>query len=130
MLSRKQIFDLWLDALESGKYTQGSGFLYSQSGTFCVLGVLTDIYIKNNPKYDHWSKIGEWHSMPGSRTVCHLPDEIVTFMGFKSNLGKLNEPIEDCWSLAHANDNGISFKQIAHFLRVYGLEVLQIEYKI
>jgi hypothetical protein len=33
----------WIDALESGKYPQGTGELQNTKGEFCCLGVLCDI---------------------------------------------------------------------------------------
>lgn len=64
-----QIKQKWIDALLSGKYTQGQSKLYSGDG-FCCLGVLCDIYAKevgdfawlkkdpsktvDNDKWDYW----------------------------------------------------------------------------
>lgn len=43
----KEIKDKWVAALESGEYEQGKGKL-KRDNKFCCLGVLTDIYIKEN----------------------------------------------------------------------------------
>lgn len=37
---------LWIDALRSGEYEQGSGALQTRDGKFCCLGVLCDVYRK------------------------------------------------------------------------------------
>jgi len=49
-----EIKEKWLKALRSGEYKQGNAFLNS-NGKFCCLGVLTDIYIKENPDKAKWS---------------------------------------------------------------------------
>lgn len=38
---------LWLDALRSGEYKQGSGRLQTSDGKFCCLGVLCDLAMKS-----------------------------------------------------------------------------------
>jgi hypothetical protein len=40
-----EIKALWLAALRSGEYEQGKGYL-NRSGTFCCLGVLCDLAVK------------------------------------------------------------------------------------
>lgn len=41
----------WIDALESGHYSQGIGCLHSPKGTFCCLGVLVDaVYLTDHPE--------------------------------------------------------------------------------
>ena len=41
---KKSIADKWVEALRSGKYKQGEGFLHSESNnTYCCLGVLCEI---------------------------------------------------------------------------------------
>ena len=39
----KDIKKQWVDALRSGKYTQGFKFMRKDNGTFCALGVLCDL---------------------------------------------------------------------------------------
>ena len=48
----KPIADMWTAALKSGEYTQGKGYLCSESKRgkeYCCLGVLCDLYNKHNP---------------------------------------------------------------------------------
>ena len=37
---------LWINALRSGEYKQGTKTLHSEDGCFCALGVLCDLYAK------------------------------------------------------------------------------------
>lgn len=42
----KQVLNLWVNALRSGEYEQGQGALFYEN-TYCCLGVLCDLAIKN-----------------------------------------------------------------------------------
>lgn len=44
---KQEIKERWLEALRSGEYEQGRRRLMNEdNGTFCCLGVLTDLYLK------------------------------------------------------------------------------------
>lgn len=43
---------LWVEALRSGKYTQGTGALKDEHGFFCCLGVLCDLAVNEG--------LGQW----------------------------------------------------------------------
>lgn len=45
----------WVAALRSGKYKQGKGCLKTADGTMCCLGVLSDLFIQENPKRAQWA---------------------------------------------------------------------------
>jgi len=50
----KDIKNRWITALRSGKYKQGSEYLYdSDTNCYCVLGVLGKVCGYKNPKLDH-----------------------------------------------------------------------------
>ena len=40
----------WLEALRSGSYQQGTGVLRDAENSFCCLGVLCDLYVKEHPE--------------------------------------------------------------------------------
>lgn len=42
---------LWIDALRSGEYPQGKGYL-NRDGKFCCLGVACEVFIKNGGTLD------------------------------------------------------------------------------
>jgi hypothetical protein len=45
-----RIKDLWIDALQSGHYEQGTGKLRNKWDEFCCLGVLCNIHAQENPE--------------------------------------------------------------------------------
>ncbi len=102
----------WVKALKSGKYKQGKGSLRGERD-FCCLGVLCDIYIKENKK--RWT---------GFRSLVHLPKQVVEWAGlseketlhdddaladeFNVKIGRKN--------LADMNDGGATFETIAKLI--------------
>lgn len=40
----QKIAERWADALRSGQYEQGSGYLHKVDGSYCCLGVLCELY--------------------------------------------------------------------------------------
>ena len=44
----------WVDALRSGKYTQGQYGLRPANDTYCCLGVACDLFAKENPTEGRW----------------------------------------------------------------------------
>ena len=57
-MKRTEFTQPWLDALRSGKYTQGFGGLNTH-GTFCCLGVACDVYAP-----DKWEERGGYCGHP------------------------------------------------------------------
>ncbi len=53
----------WLAALRSGEYQQGKDYLH-RDGSFCCLGVLTDLYLKEHKL--------EWEACDNHSGVYHL----------------------------------------------------------
>lgn len=122
----KKIKELWLNALRSGEYKQCRYRLKKINNknqeSFCCLGVLTDLAIKN-------SKIGDWNINKNQTGVNYLnnnrlitrhitlPPDIAHWAGMHNInstgtfLGK-NGYI----SLSDKNDRGASFKQIANII--------------
>ena len=45
----------WIEALRSGKYQQGIGYLRSKNDRFCCLGVLCDTYLPSK-----WELIADY----------------------------------------------------------------------
>ncbi len=57
----QEILSKWVKALRSGEYAQGFDKL-KKDNCFCVMGVLTDLYVKENSSVATWAKseIGNW----------------------------------------------------------------------
>jgi hypothetical protein len=45
----KRVKELWVKALRSGEYKQGTGHLRDKNNNFCCLGVLCNIHAQENP---------------------------------------------------------------------------------
>jgi hypothetical protein len=97
---KPEIRDQWADALESGKYKQGSVFLKNEredngETTYCCLGVLRELVD------------------PDRQT----DDGRASAFVYGSSQGLTKQQID---ALAMANDNDkLTFKQIARFIRAF-----------
>ena len=94
--TRAEVYQLWLDALSSGLYTQEVGRLKRIRG-FCCLGVLCDLAVRDGGP--------EWVDDYFLGAYTTLPKSVRIFMGLTAL--EVN-------SLAKMNDSGIvSFPEIA-----------------
>lgn len=107
----------WVEALRSSEYQQGRGRLHNpKENTFCCLGVLCDIYRKENNL--------QW-------VICHgaaylsgdhhepmdgfLPPQVVDWAGVKDR-----SPVVEGSSLVALNDSDeFSFEKIAQYIEKY-----------
>lgn len=99
----------WVAKLRSGEYTQGRGNLRSRDNKFCCLGVLCDLVglewktDETNPNYPFYIDV------PGDNAVAFPPETLLGQLNCKQGTRGYSE----LWSLASANDNGLTFAQIA-----------------
>lgn len=104
----------WLEALRSGKYKQGKGALHNKSDdSYCCLGVLCEVmgvpkYALEGDEHSHFTHYG----VEGDFTSCSLPMSVSHASGLTCYGQFLDENGED-ESLAHLNDKGATFDQIA-----------------
>lgn len=68
----KEVQKLWIDALRSGKYIQGKGYLKKEN-KFCCLGVLCDLAAKDGSQWQ-WSgvKFGKRSGIPPQEVVHYV----------------------------------------------------------
>lgn len=124
--SWKEFKPVWLKALRSGAYRQGKGNLCSEGRTFdrfCCLGVAYDLLVQQGQ--------GEWRQSVGDferglRAGSHIKSDncmltpVAIPKWFRTVLEKIpagvprHGDVED--TLAHLNDNGIKFKDIANWI--------------
>lgn len=109
----------WVSALRSGKYRQAKERLQSDSGGFCCLGVLCDLYIKEHPS------LAEWHFNPdytyGSTSIkssgtfehIYLPSDVANWAGFPASGDVIVSHDHEDTGLSELNDEGMSFADIA-----------------
>lgn len=132
----REIADKWTAALRSGQYSQTDGCLKRQwqdgSCSYCALGVLVDLFQKENPDVLLES---EW----ADGTVCFLADEdassdsllwpVQKWAEMFDNVGRFNRtahPVD--WKSKHrsvygqvttvgdANDFGLDFHEVADLI--------------
>jgi hypothetical protein len=101
------IKEKWLQALRSKEYEQGRGCL-KEEDKFCCLGVLTDLYIKENNlnwSLDDSSCVYEKLPVPAPAVRDWAGLE------YANPVIKIDKPFPD--TLAGMNDHGYSFEEIA-----------------
>jgi hypothetical protein len=104
-----QIKQKWVSALRSGEYQQTQRRLHDENG-FCCLGVLCDLYGKeNNKEWQHNEVVGyfyENHSFS-------LPSSVVKWAGVEDSNPFVNGGID---TLGGLNDKGFTFNEIAYVI--------------
>lgn len=110
-----EVKELWLEALTSGEYTQGTGYL-QKDGSFCCLGVLCDLAVKAGVA---WSEEKVWNGVSattywdynGDNSTTTLPDGVAEWARISAS-GQFSPEFGDTlWEL---NDNRkLTFEQIA-----------------
>ena len=96
---------LWLEALRSGLYAQGTGYL-NHTDKFCCLGVACEIF--TDPLDLDTDLDGRVTIYEGRRSCA--PEAIVDHLGL---WGELGESPTDHPSLAQLNDDHVSHPEIA-----------------
>lgn len=106
----------WVDALRSGEYRQGEGFLL-KGDNYCCLGVLCDLYHKETGEGewihqgDNYSRI---FSVQGISSNIELPFPVSQW----AELPGKNPVVEldDTKALSDLNDSGMGFHFIANVI--------------
>lgn len=102
----------WLEALRSGKYKQGKGYLETKEGSFCCLGVLQKVTEGRCENYSAPSP--EWYEKQGihvDQTDGCINDEIETkLMGMNDGLDTLKN------NTFGLEEREYSFPEIADFI--------------
>src|SRR5574337_320244 len=108
---KQEIAEKWANALLSKAYKQGRYQLRNSNDEFCCLGVLCDLYAKENTTpvipladFDRYLYFGD---------DVYLPEQIKSWAGLLSAFGRRDTGP----SLASLNDNGSSFSSIAQVIK-------------
>lgn len=120
--TKEQVYQIWIEALESGEYAQIKHRLHTDEG-FCCLGVLEDVYNKIFHPSLKWrlrSEVASSMTMTRSgakyRNIYELSKKIQKFMGIEGS-PRINYKGDER-GLVELNDTeGLSFKEIADLLR-------------
>lgn len=108
----ERIKKLWVDALRSGEYKQGTGALCTTSFGIvehCCLGVLCELAIEDGvslPKFERNNHV-LFDGMDAT-----LPESVVDW----ADLDCENPEVDGALSLAEYNDDGSSFFRIADLI--------------
>lgn len=119
----------WLDALESGEFKQGRGWLKGPSG-YCCLGVACALYERETGRRfprstfsGHYAPTHATRDHPGPGSLegaLQGPYGVVKeWLGLRSPLGACRPPFGTEWydDLAVANDDDVTFAAIARTVR-------------
>jgi hypothetical protein len=105
---KKEIADLWVNALKYGAYYQGKHYLRSEM-QYCCLGVLCNLKDPN-----------AWANKPGAPgyvydgMVAALPKSVMEWAGVRSDIGRFDKKAPP---LSELNDMaGASFDEIADII--------------
>jgi len=106
----KDIAKKWVDALRSGEYKQGKGYLKNAAGEYCCLGVLCEVV---GEKFTLFQGEPSYRCGINSHNL-YLPPEIVAKAGLRTSNGFISKSGTYAYSnLADMNDNCMSFEYIA-----------------
>ena len=124
-----KIKEVWVNALRSGKYEQGSEKLRSVTG-YCCLGVLCDIYAQEHNT--QWEFRGDEEINPQPMDYWYfdehsefLPESVMNWAELKTHNPTVRIDVEDNedednWyykdELSNVNDSGYDFSQIANLI--------------
>jgi len=134
----KQIKKQWVEALRSEEYKQGQECLHNPSdNTFCCLGVLCDLYVKDHPDIT-WEESLECNGLndtlnggylirefDGGRLINgymgYLPNEVVKWAEIKEPVEVFGDVIVKRYngehvSLTELNDIGVPFTLISEYI--------------
>jgi hypothetical protein len=102
-----QIKQKWVSALRSGDYQQGRSYLRTDNG-FCCLGVLCDLYAKENNV--EWNLANNGHNYEFQNNESDLPS-VIEWAGVEDH-----NPAICLVPLVVINDTGSTFEQIANLI--------------
>jgi hypothetical protein len=102
----EQVWDLWIDTLESGKYKQAHSQL-KKMNSFCCLGVLCDLATKDGSEF-YWCENNFTDDVV--EEDCFLPTKFANYLGLSQG------DVEDISALNDISD--CSFPEIAAYLEV------------
>lgn len=103
----------WVEALESGKYEQGTLWLKAD-GKYCCLGVLCELA---GLAYNETTAVFTDGEEPQTDV---LPQSLVDRIGLRDKSGSFRKGAEDdgpSTLICLNDDDGFTFKQIAEFIR-------------
>jgi len=120
LVLKEEIKEKFTEALVSGDYKQTTGQLRDDCG-FCALGVLCDLFIKENKEYK-WKRLSHDYS-PEEKTIGHGFGVLPKVVGDWAGVNTLDVTFEEEHdgelsdsSIMDRNDEGDDFLDIANIV--------------
>lgn len=119
---KPEIKEMWVNALRSGDYPQNhDGKLRNENG-YCCLGVLCDLYAKeNNKEWGDYRILGDGYDFEDYFDF--PPQSVIEWAGLSNKnpavevvYDEEDEPFSDNEPLASLNDKGMPFDEIANLI--------------
>lgn len=121
---KKEIADLWVQALRSGKYSQLQGMLHEQGSGFCCLGVLCDVH-REQTGAGEWDDAG-YYITNRTRESGLLPAAVIDWAGTADSNPDVTVPDDElgksCLTMLN-DDKGYTFAQIADLIEQHWEEL-------
>lgn len=106
----------WLEALRSGKFTQGVGYLKTYSGCNCCLGVLAEVNgVPSAPAPDDYEEGSYFYSFP-DRERSEFDDNIQTPDNYCGIHPKARNHLMNMNDGSESVDRRYSFAEIADYI--------------
>ena len=105
----KEVMELWIKSLRSGKYKQTQACLKNDEG-FCCLGVLCDLASKDGGNEWYAPNQDGQFAFVGFGNISDTempPEELTAYVGMS---------YDDAHAVANMNDDGYTFSEIADHL--------------
>jgi hypothetical protein len=118
---KKEIAELWAEALRSGRYKQIKNQLANKKGHSC-LGVLCELAIESGVRVSRKEVDKNTILFDGEKMF--LPDSVTDWAGIGLPWVSYYHPVKACLlHLADLNREGYSFKKIANLIEDYWEEM-------
>ena len=122
---KPEIKEMWIEALLSDDYQQGKHHLCQDnndgSKSWCCLGVLTDLAIKNGVDIDMERFLDDSNVYTFDNESETLPLAVREWSGIDTGSGGYSCPYDDedelSCSLAEDNDSGLTFEELVDIIR-------------
>lgn len=108
----KEVKEQWIEALKSGRYSQGRKVLRA-GNDFCCLGVLCDLYFQE--KEEDW-KVDEDGNYLAFKRRDILSQEVQKWAGLESGNPCVNYGWRTDTGIANLNDSNVPFRRLADLI--------------
>lgn len=115
---KKEIADLWVKELRSGKWEQGTRYLCKDQ-KYCCLGVLCEIALREGVDILKKAKNVDdelYYVYGKDRAISILPGEVMNWAEIATFVGNYTGSYTDELSLTEQNDSGKTFEEIAEVI--------------